>query len=230
MPSRFGEFARNYETFLRDPIRDRFSTTGDFFHRRKSILIKAYLRQRNFPMASSSWLDVGCGKGELLALCRDSFARAAGCEPSQEMHQSATAEVFHQESDRTLPFPDASFDFVTAVCVYHHVEEPDRVPLTLEIHRVLRAGGIFCMIEHNPWNPVTQLIVKRTPVDAHARLLTATRANRYLREAGFQYAGHRYFLYLPEKWYAKLEFVETALTRVPLGGQYAIFGQKIAAR
>jgi ubiquinone/menaquinone biosynthesis C-methylase UbiE len=226
MPAEFDNYAEDYSELLRDPIRDKFAGNTEFFHRRKAILIERHLKQRNFPLASSSWLDVGCGKGELLALGRHWFARAVGCDPSKEMHRDASAEIQHQSSTTALPFPDQSHDFITAVCVFHHVEEQDRLPLTREIYRVLRPGGVMCMIEHNPFNPVTQLIVKRTPVDANARLLTASQAKSYMRRSGFVDAGCPYFLYLPEKWYAKMGSLENLLTQIPLGGQYAAFGQK----
>lgn len=226
MAAEFDNYARNYQELLRDPIRDRFAGRADFFHRRKSILITEFLRRTRFPMESASWLDVGCGRGELLALAGGAFARAVGCDPSEEMTESAVAEVHHQRSPEKLPFESQSFDFATAVCVYHHVEEQDRAPLTREINRVLRPGGIFCMIEHNPLNPATQIIVHRTPVDANARLLTAGRAKRCLREGGFHQMEAEYFLYLPEKLYARLGFLEKALKNVPLGGQFAIFARK----
>ena len=85
------------------------------------------------------------------------------------------------------------------------------------------------MVEHNPFNPATQIIVRRTPVDAHAHLLTAGRAKRYMRECGFRHLACEYFLYLPEKLYGKAGFLESSLDRVPLGGQFAIFAEKPAA-
>ena len=226
MPAEFDNYAEKYSELLRDPIRDKFAGNPDFFHARKAVLITRHLQRRNFPLAQASWLDVGCGKGELLHLAGGSFGRAVGCDPSMEMHRESSGGIYHQSSATRLPFPDASHDFITAVCVYHHVEEPDRIPLTREIHRVLRPGGIMCMIEHNPFNPVTQLIVKRTPVDANARLLTASRAWGYMRRCGFAAAGLTYFLYLPEKLYARAGALENWFTRIPLGGQYAAFGQK----
>src|SRR5205823_5259609 len=93
--------------------------------------------------------------------------------------------VLQPEPDR-LPFGDASIDWVTAVCIYHHVPQPDRAALTTEARRVLRPGGIFAIIEHNPLNPAVQLIVRRTPVDEHAELLTAGCARRMARRAGFR--------------------------------------------
>lgn len=226
MPAEFDRYASDYDALLRDPLRDRFTKSGDFFHRRKWILIQRFFERHRFPAANSAWLDVGCGKGELLALGRASFARAVGCDPSEQMASAASVEVQHQPSPDVLPFPDASFDFVTAVCVYHHVPEESRIPLTREVSRLLRAGGIFCMIEHNPFNPVTQLIVKRAPVDRDARLLTSRQARRYLSFSKLETVHLAYFLYLPEKLFDKAPALETALAAVPLGGQYAVFSRK----
>ena len=65
---------------------------------------------------------------------------------------------------------------MTAVCVYHHVEPGDRAPLTAEIRRVLKPGGMLAIIEHNPLNPVTRAVVKRIPLDRDAQLLSAREA------------------------------------------------------
>jgi hypothetical protein len=91
---------------------------------------------------------------------------------------------------------------------------------------VLRAGGLFCIIEHNPFNPVTQLIVKRAPVDRDARLLTSRQARRYLNFSKFETIDLAYFLYLPERLFDKAPGFETALASVPFGGQYAVFSRK----
>ena len=62
-----------------------------------------------------------------------------------------------QQDPERLPYGTGEFDLVTAVCVYHHVTVDDmRHKLTAEIRRVLKPGGIFCIIEHNPLNPATQ--------------------------------------------------------------------------
>jgi SAM-dependent methyltransferase len=158
---------------------------------------------------------------------RGAFGSVAGCDLSAEMMLACDGiEIRHQPSPRTLPFADASLDFVTAVCVYHHVELEDRAALTGEVRRVLKPGGTFAMIEHNPFNPVTQVIVKRAPVDANARLLTAGTAISLLRAAGLRPTLTTYFLYFPEKLYERLRIFESMASRIPLGGQYAVFGAK----
>jgi len=226
MPAEFDQYASDYDALLRDPLRDRFTQSIDFFHRRKWILIHRFLEKHRFPAANSAWLDVGCGRGELLGFGRSTFARAVGCDPSKQMAGAASLEVYHQPLPDVLPFPDASFDFVTSVCVYHHVPEESRIPLTREVSRLLRAGGLFCMIEHNPFNPVTQLIVKRAPIDRDAHLLTARQARRYLNFCKLETLDLAYLLYLPERLFDKATGLETALAAVPLGGQYAVFSRK----
>ena len=172
------------------------------------------------------WLDVGCGRGELLEIAGSHFAQAIGCDPSGGMLSSNPSfRVHEQPSPVELPFEDRSVDVVTAVCVYHHVHGIARTLLTREIKRVLTPGGLCCIIEHNPWNPVTRAIVKRCPVDADAELLTARATSRLLREAGFQPLSTDYFLYLPEKIFQQFGFLEGMLRRPSLGGQYALLAR-----
>ena len=223
----FDQYAADYDGMLRDPMRDGFVANREFYHRRKWLLIQSFLRNRKMNAGQMDWLDLGCGKGELLSFGSAEFGRVVGCDPSEGMVSDAgRIEVRVQESPTQLPFPDNSFDFATAVCVYHHVEEPDRVPLTREIHRVLRPNGTFCMIEHNPFNPATQFIVRRSPIDVDAHLLTASSARRYSSAAGLRAIGTEYFLYLPEKLYDKAPNFEGLLGKLPLGGQYAMFARK----
>lgn len=148
----FDEYASEYSSLLNDPLRNRFASESGFFHRRKWMLIHDFFSQRRINPSNLNWLDVGCGQGELLKVAAPFFAKASGCDPSRGMiHSCAASDVYEQPSPAELPFPDRSFDFVTAVCVYHHVHGGDRALLTKSIQRVLRPGGLFCMIEHNPW-------------------------------------------------------------------------------
>lgn len=229
--SGFDDFAGSYEDLLRDPIRSRFCADGNrFFHLRKSELIRDFYQRRGVDTRRLAMLDLGCGKGELLKLLRGDFAEAAGCDPSPQMMESGQIAangitVRVQTAATSVPFEDARFDLVTAVCVYHHVEPDLRDRLTAEARRVLKPGGIFAVIEHNPYNPATRLIVSRTPVDADAKLLTASATRSLFRRSGLQVAEQQYFLYFPEGLYRHLHGLERLMRRVPLGGQYAVFGR-----
>jgi len=226
MNREFDRFSGAYEDLLHDPLRDRFTgSESQFFHLRKRDLVREYLRRQRRDSRRLKYLDVGCGKGVLATLLRDDFAEVCGCDPSSGMMEAADGiETRVQNDPDKIPFNDGQFDFVTAVCVYHHVSVKDRLNLTREVLRVMKPSGTFCMMEHNPWNPVTRFIVGRTPVDADAVLLNSAEACGLMREAGFIVERPRFFLYLPARWYASIGGLETALSRIPLGGQYAVFG------
>ena len=230
MKTEFDEYADAYSDLLHDPIRERFAKSSEFFHLRKWHLLSEFFRRQSLPMHNRRWLDVGCGKGELLRLGSGAFAEVAGCDPSQQMLQYCEdIPVRVQQNPLEIPFEDDYFDLVTAVCVYHHIVPAERRFLTDEIRRVLKPGGIFAIIEHNPLNPITQMIVKRAPVDANAILLRAGEAVTMIRRSNFVPVETSYFLYMPEKVYRRVGAWENAVRRVPLGGQYAMFGKKAAA-
>jgi SAM-dependent methyltransferase len=227
----FDSFAATYDELLKDPIRDGFAGNPAFFHLRKRDLIRDYFKRGAVDTKRLSYLDVGCGKGELMSLLAADFGRVAGCDPSGGMLEAVrdpdvSVDVRVQQDPNRIPFEDAQFDFVTAVCVYHHVPVAARAALTREVRRVLKPGGIFAIIEHNPYNPATRLIVKRTPVDIDAILLYPGETQSLLRTAGLPVRATSYFLYLPEGIYRLAGAVEDLLRHVPLGGQYAVFGRK----
>jgi hypothetical protein len=90
------------------------------------------------------------------------------------------------------------------------------------MRRVLRPGGLVCVIEHNPLNPLTRLAVSRCEFDRDAVLFGAGKARKLMAAGGLREIGARYFLLLP--WEAKsARRVENALSNVPLGAPYAAF-------
>jgi ubiquinone/menaquinone biosynthesis C-methylase UbiE len=222
----FDQYAHSYAQLLDDPLRNRFVRDPLQFHRRKVHLIELLLKRFGVNPATQKWLDVGCGQGQLLELAGSRFKQAAGCDPSAVMLSSNPSfTVSHQPSPTELPFADASFDFVTAVCVFHHVHGQDRTLLTNEIRRVLAPGGLCCVIEHNPRNPVTRTIVRRCPVDVGAELLPAQSTIDLLCDSGLQPLATEYFLFIPESVFPVLGAAERWLRKIPFGGQYASLAQ-----
>jgi SAM-dependent methyltransferase len=225
----FDRLAPQYEELLDDPMREFFAPGSQFFLTRKVEMLLDFATREGIDTRQATWLDVGCGKGGLLRAGMPHFGRALGCDVSLGMISECRGlEVVHQADPLRLPFEDASVDWATAVCIFHHISPPERPPLIADIHRVLRPGGIFVVIEHNPLNPVVQLVVRRTPVDANARLLTAGATRRMLQAASMPAVDTRYFLYLPQRIYGWAAAAERVLGRMPLGGQYVVFGRKSA--
>lgn len=225
MSAEFDDYARNYRDLLKDPVRDRFAQDAAFFHRRKWDLLKHILSTRFGDIGTLRWLDVGCGQGELLRLGAGSVGEAVGCDPSAEMLAKCRGiTVVPQPNMAELPFHSSAFDVVTAACVYHHLNAATQNQLTAEVFRLMRHDGIFVIFEHNPWNPITRLIVNRTPVDANAVLLTSVEARAVMRRAGFDARQPNYYLFFPEAIYRQIGRLERLLGWLPVGGQYAIVG------
>ncbi|MFN8941785.1 MAG: class I SAM-dependent methyltransferase [Acidobacteriota bacterium] len=226
----FDAYAKNYEELLDDPIRNVFAGGSDFFHRRKWDLLEEFARRHKIALDGVRWLDVGCGKGELLHFGCRRVKSATGCDPSREMLiESAEVSIVHQENPGKLPFADASFDWVSAVCVYHHIPVEARASFCREAARVLKPGGYCIIIEHNPWNPATRLIVSRTPVDQDAILLGAAESVWLQQQSGLKKVEVRYFLFFPESIYNKIPGWEEWMSAIPLGGQYMAVSRKSSA-
>ena len=176
----FDAYAPAYDELLNDPLRNRFARDPLHFHRRKWQLIQSLLQRAGTAPKALRWLDVGCGQGELLSLAGSAFASAAGCDPSPGMlAPQAAYETRVQPSLTELPFATASIDFVTAVCVYHHVHGAARKLLTDEVKRVLTPGGTLLvtdLVEHDQAE-VTGNLAHRWPGfsdDAVNRMFTAS--------------------------------------------------------
>jgi len=86
--------------------------------------------------------------------------------------------------------------------------------------RILRPGGIACIIEHNPFNPMTRLAVLRCPFDADAVLIRPGAAERLLRSQGFSDIAREHFLLFPFE-HPALRTIERHLSKLPFGAQYA---------
>lgn len=91
-------------------------------------------------------LDVGCGSGELLALCRRRTNHLYGIDYSKKMLQRAKINVddaILQEHDllKPLPFDNESFDRVISNNVMNYLTNPTMV--ISEILRVTKIGGEF---------------------------------------------------------------------------------------
>jgi SAM-dependent methyltransferase len=229
MNQEFDRLAPEYKELLNDPVREYFAPGSEFFLTRKIDMLLDFAGREGVDTRKATWLDVGCGKGDLLRAAQPYFARALGCDVSLGMITECHGlEVVRQTDPLRLPFEAGSVDWVTAVCIFHHISRPERAPLVADIYRVLRPGGIFAIIEHNPFNPAVQLIIRRTPVDKNAELLTAKTARSLVQTASMQTVATRYFLYVPQRVYGWAARLERALDRAPLGGQYVVFGRKPA--
>lgn len=101
----------------------------------------------NLPEPCRSVLDVGCGRGELLAALAPHVGRAVGADVDAAMRAQAAARCSGlanvSVTDRPWNEADGPFDAVTMVAVLHHlpVEEALR-----DVRRLLAPGGRFLCV------------------------------------------------------------------------------------
>ena len=93
-------------------------------------------------------LDVGCGNGKTSSKLIDLGYRTTGVDFSGKAVESCTELLgdrasFRVASATELPFPDGSFDYITAVHVLEHLTDDELSVAVSEFNRILRNGGFI---------------------------------------------------------------------------------------
>jgi ubiquinone/menaquinone biosynthesis C-methylase UbiE len=227
MTELFDTYGKSYREVVQSSI-DFSGMRYDFFTQAKADLLRDVVAAHFGADVKPTLLDVGCGIGSLHPFVRDHFVRLCGVDVSEESLAQArlsnpTVE-YKAYKGMLLPCADDEFDVVFAACVMHHVPPRDWPAFLREARRVVRPGGLVCIVEHNPFNPLTRLAVRRCPFDADAVLLRAGKTRQLLRDAGLRQVSHAYFLLLPSA--APLaRRVEGMFSTLPFGAQYMAFGE-----
>lgn len=100
-------------------------------------------------------LDVGCGAGRLTKFLRNEGAEVSVADISEEMikiigKKFPDVKAYQAGMDK-LPFPDDTFDIVTAAFVIVHLETLEKS--FEEIYRILKPGGFFIVTNVNQRKP-----------------------------------------------------------------------------
>ena len=238
----FDSYATGYAAGMDNSVKALMGASADDF-----LAVKLGWLLRAFPELGVSnrrenltirLLDYGCGTAALLRLIARRGLRLglAGCDISDAMLAegagtwprdiAALPELVKQDGAR-VDFPDARFDFIIISAVLHHVPPKERGPVYAELNRVLRPGGCVVVFEHNPLNPVTRLVVARTPIDRNAILLRASEVVNGLCDAGFATPNTSYLMFAPPRLGFGAGF-DAALRWLPLGAQYAVTARRRA--
>jgi SAM-dependent methyltransferase len=140
-------------------------------------------------------LDVGCGAGNMIHhLAR--YGRVRGIEVDARPVKIAQArgyDVRHGDATQAIPFPDASFDLVTALDVIEHVEADENI--LREAYRVLKPGGYLLIT-----TPAFQWLWSHNDVlNAHKRRYSAGDLRAKSERAGFRVTrlSYNFFLVFP---------------------------------
>jgi SAM-dependent methyltransferase len=192
-----------------------------FYNEVKAKRLVDLARRRVGNPSTLSVLDVGAGIGLMDEHLTSTFRRVVGLDVSQQMVDRASQRNPQAEyvayDGVEFPFESATFDVVFASCVFHHVVPEERARLAAEMARVTRDGGIVTILEHNPLNPATRLVVSRCEFDEDAILLGRRESERLLAGAGLSPAEKAYILFFPFR-----NDFERRLARLPMGAQYYV--------
>ena len=101
----------------------------------------------NLPERRGSALDVGCGRGELLAALSPYFGEVRGIDVDEEMRAAAARRCAGlpnvSVTSDDLTDLGGGFDLVTMVAVLHHLDAPGAI---YHVRRLLGRGGRFLAV------------------------------------------------------------------------------------
>jgi ubiquinone/menaquinone biosynthesis C-methylase UbiE len=222
----FDAYDKSFGAVVQESI-DFSGLPHSFFSTAKADALRELIAARLHGMPNPRMLDVGCGVGEFHPFVRGMFGRLCGADVSAASIAQArirNPEVQYEAyAGQTLPYGSASFDLSIAICVLHHVPPPQWVGFLREMRRVVRPGGLVCLIEHNPFNPLTRLAVARCEFDRDAVLLRAARTRALMADADLRDVQSHYFLMLPSAA-PRARRLERCFRHIPLGAQYIASG------
>jgi ubiquinone/menaquinone biosynthesis C-methylase UbiE len=226
MSELFDKYDQSFGAVVQSSI-DFSGLPHSFFTAAKADALRELVATRMHGMPSPHMLDVGCGVGEFHPFLQGMFGRVCGTDVSAASIAQARIRSPEVEYEayvgETLPYDRATFDLSIAICVLHHVLPSRWVGFLREMRRVVRPGGLVCLIEHNPFNPLTRLAVARCEFDRDAVLLSAGRTRALMADAGLHDAQSHYFLLLPSAA-PLVRRVEHGLRHLPMGAQYIASG------
>jgi 2-polyprenyl-3-methyl-5-hydroxy-6-metoxy-1,4-benzoquinol methylase len=132
-------------------------------------------------------LDLGCGRGELLALLRDAGVEARGVDANADMVAFARAEGLDVEQatahEALEASEDGSFGAVAALQLLEHLPPPDLVSLLVLAHAKLRPGGLLIA---ETIDPSSVAALRNYYADlTHAQPLVPETLELLVRGAGF---------------------------------------------
>ncbi len=113
-----------------------------FIYRKvKEINLKTKFKQVTTGSVINKVLDIGCGTGDFLNVCKKSGKEIHGIEPDSKARNLAKeilkVEILHP--DQSEKIPDESFDLITMWHVLEHV--PDLKKQISELSRIIKKGG-----------------------------------------------------------------------------------------
>lgn len=175
-------------------------------------------------------LDTGCGSGDIaMFLNRKEFYGVDISPKSVEVAKKYYKEVKIADVTELIPYPDSSFDYVTAIMLFHHIPGLEKFALK-EIRRVLKKDGELIIVDHDDRNVHIKLMhegpLKLVP-GSHERAIDISRLKKLLEENGFKITGFREIEVRADQQALKPHILMRTI-KAPLLLFLNLFGQKVS--
>lgn len=226
--SEFDNFAEEYSENLKKSTKI-FGENPDFFaeYKVKDLFEYVSLNKKNDDLI----LDFGSGIGNSIPWFRKYFPNSnLICADVSSKSLELSLQRFPGNEkylllENKIDLPDNSIDVIFATCVFHHIPLDEHMFWLFEMKRVLKEGGILCVFEHNPLNPLTRRTVNQCSFDENAILISKNEFISKLRKAGLSEIIYSFRLFFPNKL-SFLRPFEKYFRKLFLGAQYSVIGLK----
>ena len=229
----FDQVARDYEKIHNQSLPPGVHSAD--FIRQRAARVTRWICEA-YSGKEFCYLDFGCGNGRMLKFLLDSDAlkplleqarlKLFGFDTSVESINEARSLIGDERvclvSDLNHLPGDVRFDFVISCHVFHHIPPAERAETVERLASWMNPASRLVIWEHNPFNPITRLLVKTCPFDGDARLLTLNTTKTLFGENSFRYREHAYVNVFPPRWLRldAVSAIEVKLSRLPIGAQY----------
>lgn len=165
----FDAYVRSYDREIDHVLRRLVDSEGTYSARLKCAELRSLTTKLGLDPARLTVADVGCGVGSSEKILSGVFHCLVGLDVSSEMlkvavgSDSSASNSYVCCNAQAIPLPDSSAEVVFSSSLLHHMPAMNLVPTFREYRRVCKRSGYVVCFEHNPLNPLTQLVVRTTP-------------------------------------------------------------------
>jgi 2-polyprenyl-3-methyl-5-hydroxy-6-metoxy-1,4-benzoquinol methylase len=178
-------------------------------------------------------LDYGCGIGMVSGALKECFKNTnVGISGYDTSSKSVEEARDHAEGvDFINNYEDIGcrkFDAVVIANVLHHINDREKCDFLKRAIACLAKDGKFFIFEHNPYNPLTRMVVKSSILDRFASLIKTKDMAVLLSSVGIYTIEKKYIVFFP-KVLKLFRPLEPLLGSLPIGAQYVFIGKHIGS-
>ncbi|MEM1104290.1 MAG: class I SAM-dependent methyltransferase [Pseudomonadota bacterium] len=171
-----GWFSRDSARLYDTQVETLFSGAADAMRRQALVPIHEHLK--SIDQRGAQLLDLACGTGRLLSFIAQAYpwmpltaldlSTAYLDEAKRLLGARRRLDFVHANAEDTK-LPDAHFDVVVSVFLFHELPPKARRAVAREIARVLKPGGMFVLVDSIQMGdrPDFDILVEHFPVEFH---------------------------------------------------------------